>query len=69
MKPLSWPRLIWNILVASMILFFLTAIVYKDDPVVRLSVRTIYVGVASFLSDAKELKQQLKKDIKEDLGK
>jgi len=68
-KPLSWPRLVWWMFLGVLVLVFSTAVVYKDDPVVRLSVRQFFVGLASITSDVKDLKDVIKKDIKEELKK
>ena len=47
--------------------FFMIAIVYKDDPIVRASVRTMAASIASIFAETKELKNQIKSDIKKEL--
>lgn len=66
---MSWPRLIWNMFVASLIVIFAVAVAYKEDPVVRFSVRSFFVGLASITSDVRELKDEIKKDIKKEIGR
>lgn len=45
------------------------AIAYKDDPIIRASVRSVFVSAASVFTDVRDLKDQIKQDIKKDLRK
>lgn len=49
--------------------FFCIAVAYKDDPVVRAAVRSMAVSIASTFSDVRELKNQIKTDVKQELKK
>lgn len=63
LKAVAW------IVGALLFMFFSLAIVYKDDPIVQLSVRQIFIGVASWVSDTKALKDAIKHDIQKELKK
>lgn len=47
--------------------FFVIAIAYKDDPIVRGAVRTMAVSIAGIFSDTRELQKHIKDDIKKEL--
>lgn len=49
--------------------FFVIAIAYREDPVVRGAVRSMAVAVASVFTDVKDLKNEVKSDIKKELKK
>ena len=50
-----------------LVILFLIAVRYKGDPVVDLAVRQIFVGIAGWVSDTRDLKKAIELDIKKDL--
>jgi len=61
---LTWPGLIWRWVVVWHVLLFTVTIIFKDDPVIRYSWRSIFVNTAGVLMDVSELKKQMKEDLK-----
>ena len=61
---MTWPGLIWRLVLGHLILLFAVTVVLKDDPIVRYSWRTIYVELAGILGDVKELRKEMKQEIK-----